>query len=128
MAEIYNIKLTATEKEKILAQIEKYTYTNNQGCKKWKKSKNSLTSDGYGRLRVTFRGKRIWLRAHKISYYIHNDCPEIGNHHISHLCHKRRCVNPIHLSREPAQINSNRESCRLDGACHGHHGYMRCII
>lgn len=59
-----------------------------------------------------------------------------GRHEMSHLCHKRRCVNPDHLVVESRALNVEREGCRVSaeeghvGVCPaGKHGaWVRCCI
>jgi hypothetical protein len=36
---------------------------------------------------------------------------------ISHVCHKKLCVNPDHLSHEEHVVNVDREICRRKGQC-----------
>lgn len=48
--------------------------------------------------------------------------------HVSHLCFSHLCIEPSHLSYEPADINVARETCKGDLHCYGHSGYDDCIF
>ena len=44
-----------------------------------------------------------------------------GRLEVSHLCHEKICVNPVHLVLEPHARNLERLHYRLQGACCGSH-------
>ena len=123
---LYTEPLTQREKLKILRVLDTSSHFEATGCKNWTKE---LTRDGYPVFRTTFRGKRMWVRAHRITYYIAHECAPIeAAMHISHICHNKSCVNPQHLNKETQNINNNRNICKREGACHGHFGHPQCIL
>jgi hypothetical protein len=54
---------------------------------------------GYGILRVTVHGKRLKLHIHRLAYFlVKRPTQLISEVHVSHLCHKKLCMNVNHLS------------------------------
>ena len=87
------------------------------------------TPDGYGILRVMFRGHRLRLRAHRVMFYLENDFePMAPSECLSHLCHKKLCVTPDHLVLEPLMINLQHRRCKVSRRCQGHGPYRPCLI
>ena len=84
---------------------------------------------GYGILRLTYQGHIMSLKAHRLAFYLANDCQPFNvDLHVSHMCHTKKCIEVSHLSLEPALINNRRKSCQLQGICCGHEGYHDCIF
>lgn len=86
--------------------------------------------DGYPIIRVPFREKRRQtFTAHRLVFYLGNGCSfENAVHHVSHLCHNKKCIRLLHLSLEPSATNSNRNICRNLNSCRGHCGYRDCMF
>lgn len=124
MFDIYTCQLTHFEKHNIIRKLKKYEKHGN--CHIWK-GKN-ITRDGYGRIRFLFRGSYKTASVHRLQYFLqagHGLSPEF---HVSHLCHTKLCINVNHLSYEPKTTNIKRDECKLNGECHGHRGYKKCIL
>lgn len=49
------------------------------------------------------------------------------SYEISHLCHKKGCVNLNHLTRESKSVNENRKKCSKKGYCTNNHK-PKCIF
>jgi len=81
----------------------------------------------YGYVRVTYNGKRIALKVHRVAFYLVSR-PLSAQMHVSHLCHAKLCINFARLSYEPQSVNNSRKSCKLNGECVGHRGYQNCIL
>jgi hypothetical protein len=47
---------------------------------------------------------------------------------VSHLCHRKWCINPGHLSLEPRGINNQRRQCYNERKCFKHGVYEDCIF
>ena len=94
-------------------------------CNIWVGTKDK---DGYGVVRIQFRGSRVKLKTHRLSFYIENNFPSMVGKHVSHLCHNKACSNTSHLSLETAAINNKRKQCLQNGECVGHYGFKRCIL
>lgn len=84
--------------------------------------------DGYGTFRFQFRGRRVKVLAHRLTFYIQSGFVDMKNLHISHLCHNRACIRYNHLSLEPVAVNNKRKTCVLNGECVGHYGFKSCIL
>ncbi len=80
-------------------------------CIKW----SGITTGGrvqYGKIKVKFPSdtKTKYYYCHRVIYRLNNKLEPIPlNIHISHLCGFSLCVNPAHLSAEPAHINNCRK-------------------
>lgn len=115
--------LSAKEKYILSKHFDKYI-SKCGDCHPWQ---GRTDKDGYGELRIKFRGSRICLKAHRVVFALSN--PHLvlkSSSDVSHLCHNRQCVNLQHLSYEPHSVNNNRMPCKLDGECSGHHGFQDC--
>ena len=125
MSVLYNSVLTLAEKymlkQKLRAKIEV-----RGNCRVWIGSRNR---DGYGIIRITFRGKRITLTVHRLRYFMKCDLQTLNPRmHVSHLCHNKLCIKMSHLSYETQNINNKRDNCVRTGICSGHRGYPDCIL
>ena len=116
--------VTVEEKERLKLLISKKIQTVND-CHIWTGEK---TPSKYGIVRFSFRGKKIKLKAHRAAYFISCEHYLSPKMHISHICHQKECVNVKHLSYETQKINNNRQICVHEGICHGHYGYLDCMI
>ena len=109
-------------KEKLAAKSEKV----GGGCIYWKGG--GVGRDGYGILRVG------WLvegtcskveKVHRVALMVEmrltrSQFPDAGLE-VSHLCHKKLCINPMHLTIESHATNQERIHCVLQGWCCGAH-------
>ena len=119
MSIVYRTILEPEEIEKFRELIFLYTINHNNDlfsmCTLWN---GPVNRDGYGFVRVTFRGCRKILTAHRLAYYIsHSSHYLIPNMHVSHLCHNKLCVNLQHLSYESDSVNKKREICKHEVEC-----------
>ena len=125
MSTVFNVALTTLEKEYFHALLYKYTQVTTV-CHHWT---GLVNKDGYGIVRPTFRGKRVKLTVHRLAYYLHYDSHFLNARtHVSHICHKKTCINILHLSYEPQRINNERKVCVAEGICRRHRGYAECIL
>lgn len=72
-------------------------------------------SDGYGVIhRISASGRKLFIRAHRISWTIHNGEIPSGLV-ICHKCDRRICVNPVHmfLGTQSDNLNDARKKERL---------------
>jgi len=70
----------------------------------------------YGKLWVTGRT----VGAHRASYMAFNHRIDLPLD-VSHVCHRKKCVNPGHLSHEEHNVNIEREACKRNGQCTDNH-------
>lgn len=98
------------------------------GCFIWK---GATTVHGYGVMRVRWpeEGPKM-ERVHRVALMAQMRLTRSqfpgGHLEVSHLCHKKLCVNPAHLVLETHEINQERIHCRVQGlCCRTHHPY--CI-
>lgn len=121
---VFSSILTDSEIERCEKIIQRHSHSSAH-CRLWTGTKDK---DGYGVIRFQFRGKRVKVRVHRLSFYIHSSFSDVRLHNVSHLCHKRNCIRYEHLSLEPISINNKRKNCVLNGECTGHYGYKSCIL
>jgi len=98
-----------------------------KGCVKWN---HWVDKEGYGstKVRSHFDDRRFTLNVHRLMYFIHARHILTPDHHTSHLCHQKLCINTDHLSYEPAAVNLQRTTCNRKGYCGGHDGYKDCLL
>ncbi|XP_072018909.1 uncharacterized protein [Amphiura filiformis] len=97
-------------------KVEKHTEDHPEchcGCWEWTAA---CTNVGYG---VMYMAGRM-LGAHRASYMAFNQCVDLP-HDIVHVCKRKKCVNPDHLSHEERDVNMGRQTCNLVGHCTGKH-------
>ena len=86
----------------------------------------------YGRVKVTLPdGSKKVLLAHRLMYMLHTNTLHIPHDiHISHICHNSLCINPLHLSAEPPDVNNNRQLCKnmVPKVCLKHPGFPDCLF
>ena len=70
--------------------LQLHTDISINSCHKWHGSKDK---NGYGVLRLKFRGRHIRVKAHRLCFYINNRFPYMDGKNVSHLCHDRGCIN-----------------------------------
>lgn len=123
--------LSENERYRLSRQFDKYIHVpvvdSKEICHPWSGARDS---NGYGEIRIQFRGRRVHLKAHRVIFaqanpVAYNLAP---SNDVSHLCHNRQCVNLHHLSFEPHTINNNRLVCKNSGECFSHHGFSDCLI
>ena len=86
MSEVFRTQLTDEEKEYFSKALSKFTHVTPK-CHNWL---NVPDKSGYGRINVKFRGKRKNLLAHRLAYFLANDCVELSRDlHCSHRCHNK---------------------------------------
>jgi hypothetical protein len=108
-----------------MMQVDTNCY--DKDCWKWK---GGVTTDrNYGRVHLYISGDHMNVTAHRASYMAFNREIDLPND-ISHRCHEKLCVNPMHLSHEPHSINKCRDVCRRskEKKCTGHGKYKKCIL
>ena len=125
MAAIFTtFDITENEACRIHAAIQKHTQLDGK-CIIWT---GACASDGYGILRIVFRGSRLKVKVHRMMYFLYHAHALSPEMHVSHLCHKKTCIKTQHLSYEPQAINNNRKMCKSQGECCGHYGYNNCQL
>lgn len=124
MSKVYETEFSDEEQQYLKSKLFRFNIYN--GCQIWYGATNA---DGYGIIRPSFRGKHQNFTVHRLQYFLANNC-KFSNitHHVSHLCHKKKCLNIDHLSLEPVDINIERNQCKPLGACQGHNGFKNCIF
>lgn len=88
--------------------FSRFTPEPNTGCWLWC---GPPDKDGYGR--ITLFNKT--LKAHRVSFIIHNKDENIDNHLICHKCDTRSCVNPSHLYKGTYSDNIKDRDFRKRG-------------
>ncbi|MCE5310429.1 MAG: HNH endonuclease [Acidobacteriales bacterium] len=78
--------------------------------------------NGYGRISVSFDGKRIMARTHRISWEIHHGKIPDGML-VLHRCDNPACANPDHLFLGSHQDNQN--DCTIKNRKNGRRGKRR---
>lgn len=97
-------------------------------CVNWQ---GCVDRDGYGTKRITWpNGSCSLERTHRLSFMLHhkllrNEIPRLNDAglelDVSHLCHNKACINPLHLVLEPHSVNVSRTYCVVRGSCCGEH-------
>ena len=104
----------------------------NQECRLWCKAKRRSRLTEYGVICVKLGDQWKTVYVHRLAYILHNNLrfSDISTDcHVSHLCHNSLCVNAVHLSAEPPDINNNRQHCLHRGICTGHReDYPDCLL
>ena len=92
-------------------------------------------SDSYSQTTFDFRGQRFKFYRHQLSLFLklHADPTFDMNSWdstlaTSHLCGKKKCINPDHLHLEDLSINNERVNCFQQGRCVEHANGVVCII
>ena len=127
---MFNTDTTLSDEEKfyIIRKITPFFMhvESDRVCDTWT---GEVDRDGYGVIRLTFRGKRKRFAAHRLVALYKSDWHFIPSTvHVSHICHNRKCVNFKHFSREPPSVNNQRKVCKQNGVCGGHHGFKNCLL
>lgn len=124
MSEFFSTVLTENEQMRYASVFDYRTISVN-GCIIW----TGQQKRGYGIHEFRFRGKKIKIAAHRLKYFLVNDCKVLHKHdNISHLCHNKLCVKIDHLSKEPQNINNQRQICKNNGNCNLHYGFPKCLL
>ena len=113
------------KRDELIDNLDKSTETpvtnNPHGCVFWKHRVNNM---GYPRYALTVaKGVYCDIPVNRLVFSImHKDTPEceFDKKDVSHLCHRRNCVNPDHLVLESRQENNARKRCVSKGVCSGH--------
>ena len=90
----------------------------------------------YGQTTFDFRGTRYHFYRHQLALFLKKleepdfsfvtwDNPSMTT---SHLCTKKRCINPTHLELESAEMNNSRIGCFRAGQSFGHSQSPNCIL
>lgn len=125
MSVIFNDKISSEEQSFLFSKFDNFYTVDDRNCFIYR----GEVMGGYPSLRVTFRGRRIRLRVHRLTFYLLNNAEPLNcSMHVSHLCHEKLCINIEHLSYEPNAINCQRNLCYEENKCFGHQGYKHCII
>ena len=124
----FTYTLSSDEKDMLFSRVKKYTSSDDTEllCSEWT---GPSDKDGYPMLRVTFRGKRIWLRVCRLIYFLHFNFELNSRYQVSHLCHNKKCVNIEHLNYETPVTNNQRKTCNSNRVCCcNHYGEPNCIF
>jgi len=97
------------------------------GCRLWTEG---VSGSGYPRMRVKMDGQpSIQFGVHQVVYSFNFRIPlNQPGYDVSHRCHTRLCIRVEHLSYEPKLVNAQRNDCRFQNHCQGHHPYLNCIL
>lgn len=112
---------------------------NDKGCQIWssnfyvhQRERGLTRGPKYGRLKIKWpNGSKKCYLAHRLMWMLHHDTADIPKDmHVSHLCHTSLCINALHLSLEPPNINNSRQICKslVPQRCEHHPGYPDCIF
>ena len=80
--------------------------------------------DGYGILSIGWQAEGSKVEhVHRVALLVkmrltRSQFPDAGLE-VSHLCHKKLCINPMHLTIESHATNQERIHCVLQGWCYG---------
>ena len=126
MSEVFSVVLSSDEVQMLSSKICDKFHENEKQCHIWT---GDIFEDGYPCVRVSFRGKRLRVRVHRLVYYLANPNVFLDSKiHTIHLCHNKLCINIEHLSYEPSVVNCQRNTCVSENNCFGHAGYKNCIL
>lgn len=89
-------------------------------CLLW--PEESTTREGYGRCFLSYPGhSAVRTTVHRAVYIIHFERPDLIRHKgtvdVSHLCHRKRCIEVQHLTLESRANNMLRNGCRTICVC-----------
>lgn len=77
-------------------------------------------ADINGYSRMVFQNKEY--RAHRLAFMVYNKVIDIDTQvEISHLCHVKKCINPLHLALETNLVNLSRRACHQAKTCFKSH-------
>ena len=92
-------------------------------------------SNTYANTMFDFRGQRYHMYRHQLSLFLKKyedkdfDMTLWDNSKTtSHLCNKKRCINPEHLELEGLDTNMERIRCFEENHCFHHVGAPDCLI
>ena len=94
------------------------------------------TQNKYRTICLTENNARVYVKEHQLIFFLNLNNPtsrsrpmsELKKLEISHICHRKNCVNIEHLSQEPHAINMARKTCKQNKKCIGHGVLKDCII
>ena len=124
MSAVFACRLNVAERELLERKVQS-NVRRVDGCDIWEGATNR---DGYGIFRVKFRGRRVTLTVHRVSYFLSVEHFLSPKMHVSHVCHRKKCVKISHLSYEPQSVNNSRSPCFSNARCKGHRGYPNCVF
>lgn len=92
--------------------------------------------DNYAQITIDFRGERYHFYRHQLSLWLklyEDESFDMASWDetklTSHLCTKKRCINPEHLTLESMDKNIERVRCFEDRHCYGHGvTFPTCIV
>jgi hypothetical protein len=117
--------LSVEAKEKLKTKI--YLRCHDEGeCKIWQGK--SIDGSGYPVISVKYNEGEPSKTTivHRLVYMIESgESLDTPNYHVSHLCHRKRCMSFQHLSYEPAATNLQRKTCVTEGKCFGHNPFRK---
>lgn len=129
-AEVQPADLFSKLASKLYSNCDKGLNSNGLGCILWL---GPTSKQGYGIIWVSEFGPDHAARynCHRLAYMIaHRLTPQsilkaspdtCEKMEVSHLCHKRTCVNPDHLVLETHGTNAERRHCNAQGLCTAGH-------
>ena len=89
----------------------------------------------YSQTTIDFRGQRYHFKRHQLALWLKKrEEPDFDvatgwdNKTTSHLCNKKRCINPIHLELESSDLNNLRIARFQAGQCFHHDQAPDCLI
>ena len=113
-----------TYKAKLRQRIAEKVTRSDNGCLLWH---GRLDKDGYGRISVQVGAKCKDATVHRVAYFLYNGVLD-NDLQVSHLCHRKNCIEKDHLSLETAAVNNQRENCVRFKRCTTHKGYRNCVL
>ena len=118
--------MTKAYRCKVQKRIQKYISKDHEtGCKIWR---GALSGSDYPTMTLTVKGwdKSKNQPVHRLVYVFAGN-PEKKLHEMSHLCHRKKCIELTHLSHEYAFVNVQRTNCKREEQCFGHGDWPDCI-